>query len=209
MIFGASMYIAVPLLGLSVVALALVLERMFFYIDIRWRSRADLKDVLKRIGKESSSVLIGSLEPGDKSPELELLDFALKNPAIRHPAYYRQSLMALRDKLQNSMERHLSILNGIANVATLLGLLGTVSGMIEAFRRMNETGSSDPYVLAGGISQALITTAMGLIVAIPSVLAVYFFESIVERHFGRMDLVMNECLFISGLRYSNEKKIRS
>jgi biopolymer transport protein ExbB len=69
-----------------------------------------------------------------------------------------------------SIEKHLTLLKIIAAVAPLLGLLGTVTGMIVTFQAITIFGAGDPKAMAGGISGALVTTVLGLIVAIPTVL---------------------------------------
>jgi biopolymer transport protein ExbB len=79
------------------------------------------------------------------------------------------------------LERNLSILGTIASVAPLLGLLGTVFGMIDIFTVIMNAGTGNAGVLAGGISTALLTTAGGLSVAIPTLLFHRFFESRVNR----------------------------
>ena len=68
------------------------------------------------------------------------------------------------------LERNLSLLKLLAGVAPLLGLLGTVTGMILTFQAITLFGTGDPKLMAGGISQALITTVLGLVVAIPLLL---------------------------------------
>jgi biopolymer transport protein ExbB len=67
-----------------------------------------------------------------------------------------------------SLERYINVIGTIAGVSPLLGLLGTVSGMIKSFNIISMQGVADPASLAGGISEALITTAAGLVVAIPT-----------------------------------------
>jgi biopolymer transport protein ExbB len=77
------------------------------------------------------------------------------------------------------LEKRLVILASVANVAPLLGFFGTVSGMIKSFEALAEQGLSNPGAVAAGISEALITTAMGLLVAIPTQLLYnYFMNSI-------------------------------
>ena len=66
------------------------------------------------------------------------------------------------------LEKHVGILSTLANLATLLGLLGTVTGMIKCFNVISVEGSGNPANLAGGIAEALITTAAGLFIAIPT-----------------------------------------
>ena len=79
-------------------------------------------------------------------------------------------LMTIDDSSRAYVTRFLSVLNTVGNVSPLLGLLGTIMGMIVAFESIAASGTGDPRVVAGGISQALITTATGLIIAIPSII---------------------------------------
>jgi biopolymer transport protein ExbB len=79
------------------------------------------------------------------------------------------------------LERHLNTLGTIASVTPLLGLLGTVIGMIEVFGVIMDAGVGNPGVLAGGISEALITTAAGLSVAIPALMFHRYFDGQVNK----------------------------
>ena len=93
-----------------------------------------------------------------------------------------QAIIDAGERANNGLRRYLRILNGVATVSPLLGLLGTVVGMIRAF---NAIATSDamgrPELLASGISQALLTTAAGLTVAIPALICYMFFVSRVDR----------------------------
>ena len=77
--------------------------------------------------------------------------------------------ITLDDASKTYVTRFLPVLNTVGNVSPLLGLLGTIMGMIIAFESIAASGTGDPRVVAGGISQALITTATGLIIAIPAI----------------------------------------
>jgi biopolymer transport protein ExbB len=91
---------------------------------------------------------------------------------------------AIQESLMHEMprvERFLSTIGILAAIAPLLGLLGTVTGMIITFEMIASFGAGDPRMMAGGISQALITTAAGLIVAIPVLLAHGFLSSMADR----------------------------
>ncbi|WP_069470334.1 MotA/TolQ/ExbB proton channel family protein [Candidatus Marithrix sp. Canyon 246] len=79
------------------------------------------------------------------------------------------------------LEKHLNILGTIAEIAPLLGLLGTISGMIKMFTAIGEVGLGNPLVLSTGISEALITTAAGLIVAIPAFIFYRYFRAKVDH----------------------------
>ena len=96
---------------------------------------------------------------------------------------------SLREEIARRAGRHLDGLRAglrtldlIVTIAPLIGLLGTVLGMIEAFQALQETGArADPAVLAGGIWEALLTTAAGMAVAIPAAVALSWFDSVADR----------------------------
>ena len=90
-------------------------------------------------------------------------------------------------KVVHDLERFLNTLGTIALITPLLGLLGTVFGMIDVFSSLMIHGVGDPGVLAGGISVALITTAAGLTVAIPSVIFHRYFERLVDEYVVSME----------------------
>lgn len=99
-----------------------------------------------------------------------------------------QAVMDAGDRVTDGLRRYLRVFHAISNVAPLLGLLGTVLGMIEAFDTMAATESlGRPELLASGISVALVTTAAGLSVAIPAYLAYIYFGSKAERYLGEID----------------------
>jgi biopolymer transport protein ExbB len=87
----------------------------------------------------------------------------------------------------HDLDRFLNALGTIASIAPLLGLLGTVLGMIEVFSGIMVNGVGDPNALAGGISVALITTAAGLTVAIPSLIFYRYFERLVDEYVVDME----------------------
>ena len=85
------------------------------------------------------------------------------------------------------LERFLPTLSVFAAIAPLLGLLGTVTGMIETFQVITRFGTSDPKLMAGGISEALITTQLGLAVAMPIIIIHHFLERRVDKVVGDME----------------------
>ena len=78
------------------------------------------------------------------------------------------------------LERYLTVINFVANSVVLLGLLGTVNGMINAFEGIAEKGLGEPTIVAAGISEALITTVTGLIIAVPSLAIHQYFSARAE-----------------------------
>lgn len=87
----------------------------------------------------------------------------------------------------HDLERFLNTLGTITSITPLLGLLGTVVGMIKVFSEIMTNGVGDPGILAGGISEALITTAAGLTVAIPSLIFYRYFERLVDEYVINME----------------------
>ena len=108
----------------------------------------------------------------------------------------------MQNTMQETSEREISRLNRkleylafIASSAPMMGLLGTVTGMIEAFNKIAETeGAARPYQLAGGISEALVTTCLGLIVAIPTMFFVSFFRTRVEGYVSETETVVEKLM---------------
>jgi biopolymer transport protein ExbB len=110
----------------------------------------------------------------------------------------REALLERRAQLDlATLGRQIRSLELIANIAPLLGLLGTVLGMIEAFEVLRAAESRvDPGLLAGGISKALITTAAGLMIAIPASAAASWFEGRIERFRVEMEDVLGRALLL-------------
>ena len=87
----------------------------------------------------------------------------------------------------HELERFLNTLGTIASITPLLGLLGTVIGMIKVFNTISTAGTGDAALLAGGISEALITTAAGLVVAIPALMFYRYFRGLLDEYVVRME----------------------
>jgi biopolymer transport protein ExbB len=92
----------------------------------------------------------------------------------------KESIREVGQHVVHQLERYLNTLGTIASITPLLGLLGTVIGMIKVFAVITAEGVGDPAVLASGISEALITTAAGLSVAIPSLMFYRYFRGRVD-----------------------------
>ena len=174
-----------PIILCSVAAVAIVLERL-------WTLQSDRvipPDLADKVWKwveadQLNDKLILAIERN--SPLGKLLAIGLNN---RHKP--RAQLM---ERLEDSgrhvvqeLERFLNSLGTIAAVTPLLGLLGTVMGIIHAFNAITAHGVGDPRVLSGGIGEALITTAAGLTVAIPSLISYRFLRGKVERLVVQME----------------------
>ncbi len=103
------------------------------------------------------------------------------------------------------LSRNLRMLGVIANLTPMLGLLGTVLGMIRAFEVISKVGTGNPALVAEGISEALITTAAGLVIGIPTLAAYHFFRSRGERFLFEIETIAFELLHILTLQIAPEE----
>ena len=99
----------------------------------------------------------------------------------------KESIEEVGHQVIHELERYLNTLGTIASITPLLGLLGTVIGMIKVFAAITTQGVGNPSVLAGGISEALITTAAGLSIAIPTLIFYRFFRGRVDELVLKME----------------------
>ncbi|GIX22765.1 MAG: biopolymer transporter ExbB [Gammaproteobacteria bacterium] len=165
-IIRAGGWIMAPILACSVLALAIVLER---YWTLR-RNRVIPPKLPEQVWAWIES---GQLDEArlaalrESSPLGRVLAAGLENRA-RPRDVLKEAIEDTGRHVAHELERFIGALGTIAAVTPLLGLLGTVLGMIQVFTVITTAGVGDPGQLAGGISQALITTAAGLSVAIPS-----------------------------------------
>lgn len=177
-LFEAGGILMYPLLICSVVATAVVINRVLV-LRQRLISPPGLIDALSQEAKE------WQLEERYK----ELLSNSPLGRILRAGASRRSDGQdAVRIAMEETasveihdLERFLTTLGSIASVAPLLGLLGTVFGMIEVFTALEEEGVGDPSIFSGGIAEALLTTAFGLSVAIPSLLSHRYLQRRVDE----------------------------
>lgn len=174
----------------SIVALALILERLYQLRQSRvappnlldevigvTRTSLPTPEVVSKLAE--SSVLGGVLAAGLRS--------VMAEPRITEDAL-RQSLENAGRSAVHQTERYLNALGTIASAAPLLGLFGTIIGMIEIFGSQAPGGAANPQMLAHGISIALYNTAFGLIVAIPSLMFYRYFRGRVDSFQLNMEL---------------------
>lgn len=174
LILGGPVMIVIVILAIG--GLSLVIERTKFFLKHKMSSTALLEEHLKSIRSSSSA------------------------------QYREEAEEELRTEMQiyaSRMERGISLLNGIGNVAPVVGFFGTVLGMIEAFASIAAAATVNAKVVASGIQVALVTTAGGLSVAVPILLFYHFYLHYVQRHYADGDEFIN--ILIKDLpRLSNE-----
>tara|TARA_B100001248_G_C27393078_1_gene463632 strand:+ start:1795 stop:2394 length:600 start_codon:yes stop_codon:yes gene_type:complete len=163
-----------PLLACSVLIITISIERSWFLQNRLVLPRGLLNQIVNLINERQLS---------DKQrieiSNLSSLGFLLVN-CIKYKDLKRGNLESkIEEKaieVRYSLEKNLTMLGTIATISPLLGLLGTVVGMITAFTGLTESSGANPDLLAAGISQALITTAFGLLIAVPGLVLHKYFE---------------------------------
>ena len=184
---GIFMY---PLLFFSVLAATVAVERFIVFSKAKINVNAFLTQIRKALlvnrnvkeaikvceqnkGPVASVMKAGLLRYGQPREEIE--------KTIENAALYEL----------DRLEKRLGVLGTTANVAPMLGFLGTVAGMIKSFATLAEQGLTNPAAVAGGISEALITTATGLIIAIPSQLVYNWYTTKITRFVRDIETASN------------------
>jgi biopolymer transport protein ExbB len=171
-------WLMLPILGCSIIALAIILER-FWSLQ---KKRVAPDNLVARVWKLDNDDRLDSdavKQIRDSSPLGRILSAGLLNRSSSREVM-RESIEETGRHVAYELQHFLTTLGTIAAISPLLGLLGTVVGMIQVFAVITSVGVGDPGELANGISKALITTAAGISIAIPSIFFVRFFRRKVE-----------------------------
>ena len=162
---GPLMY---PIAICSIIGWAIFMERVFAFFKTRRQSNRLHAQVIKQLKAHEIGTALDLCESRHSALARILY------PVLKNSGRDRNNLKNIAEEVGEreavSLQRYLGLLGTIANITPLLGLLGTVLGMIEAFNVISAEGVGSPATLGGGISQALITTAAGLTVAVPMIL---------------------------------------
>ena len=175
-----------PIVGILGLAALILLERLFFLFRKRMNADAFMLKIRKLINEDRWEECRVLLESKQKKLIPKVLLTALE--------FKDQERVDMENALQEAIlgeiphiERFLSTLGMLAAIAPLLGLLGTVTGMINTFHVITYYGTSDPRMMSGGISEALVTTMLGLSVAIPIMLFHTLLNRRVEMQISKME----------------------
>ncbi len=180
-----------PILGCSVVALAITIERFFTLRRARIDTR-EFMDTMRTVLRQNRTQEAIEICDETDGPIARIM----KAGILKH----NRSKEDIREAIEDAghleiprLERYMSALATCAHIAPLLGLLGTVAGMIKAFAQIQTLqGQVNPSDLAEGISNALVTTAAGLTVAIPTLVVYNYFISRVENMILEMEISSSE-----------------
>ncbi|MFC0708383.1 MotA/TolQ/ExbB proton channel family protein [Azorhizophilus paspali] len=179
-------WMMLPIVLCSVVALAIIIERLWSLRPSRVTPPNLLGQVWRWIqDKQLNGDKLKELRAG--SPLGQILAAGLANSKHGREVM-KECIEEAAARVIHDLERYLNALGTIAGIAPLLGLLGTVLGMIEIFSSFMESGMANASQLAGGISTALITTAAGLFVAIPAL----FFHRYLQRRVDELVVGMEQ-----------------
>ena len=184
---GPDMWI---LLALSVIVVAIVIERLVFFAS----QHGDTKGLLRQIGaKIAADDLDGAIKICQQNKGMlpRILEFGLRRGEKNRADITDALSIALMEHL-NALERNLGIIGTVAVIAPFVGLAGTVLGIIRAFQDIALKGNSTPAVVAAGVSEALITTFAGLVVAIFAVIFFNYFKSRIKAYNQEMIVAANQ-----------------
>ncbi len=185
--------IMVPILLLSVWMWTLIAERLFFF------RQAEKKELSIAQAIDCLRYQMPPEENRTKTPGARLVaDFLRQRTGLRiiDQSILENSLNRERPRLHRS----LNVIAVLAAIAPLLGLLGTVSGMISTFNVISIFGTGNAKAMAGGISEAMITTQSGLLVAIPG----FFLGTILKRRAQRLEVRLHEMVLILNRQMKND-----
>ena len=172
-------WVMLPIIACSVMALAIIGERLWSL----QRNRVIPNHLVAQVwhlarNRQLDAVRISTLQTS--SPLGRLLAAGLLNMHLSREIM-KESIEETGRHVVHDLERYLNTLGTIASVSPLLGLLGSVTGLMSVFHAMTTYGASNPQALAGGISEIMIATAAGLAVAIPSLIFYRYFQGRVDE----------------------------
>jgi biopolymer transport protein ExbB len=186
-------WVMCPLLAFSVVALGVILERALYFFVTRQR----LNVFLENLGPEQS--LREKLSALRGRGYLSQMAAVWMESAEDSPDAAAEKIFVAGSEIIRSGEKRLAVLASVASLSPLCGLFGTVLGMIEVFRKLESIGGrADVSLLSGGIWVALLTTAFGLLVAIPTLIAHHYFTGIVTGRSEDLQFLVSRLNVLSG-----------
>ena len=180
-----------PLLACSVLAVALIVERVMVYWSLNVAYRPLLEDLESRVGDGSLDVLVDSLQKSPRPLHRVVLAY-LGHRSAEKP--FRDQVV-LREASQQvaRYDRRLNWLGILTHATPLLGLLGTVAGLVDAFHQIEiKGGQVQPGDLASGIWSALLTTVCGLTIALPCLAAYHLLQSVAGKAALQMQWVTSQ-----------------
>ncbi len=172
--------LVIPIAIVGIIALVLIIERIIFLGKVRQNTDKMMTEVTRQVQQGHFEKALAIARPYEKRPTGGVLMAGLLH--ADQPGEILENCISEAILRQTPrLERFLNALKVLAAVSTLLGLLGTVTGMINTFQVITVHGTGDPRLMAGGISEAMVTTQVGLAVAIPVMMMAAFLSGRARR----------------------------
>jgi biopolymer transport protein ExbB len=175
-----------PIFAVGAAALLLALERFFFLFRIRSNSDKIMRDIHTFIEQDNWDGARQYCNKNKRFPTCNVMGAVFEHLGVTREVLENAIQEAILRQIPR-LERFVATLAILAAIAPLLGLLGTVTGMINTFQIITLFGTGDPKMMSGGISEALVTTQLGLAVAIPIMLMHHFLERRVDKILGEIE----------------------
>ena len=183
-LFGGE-WVLFILLGLSIWSVAIIWDRFFLFKKKR-NDGEQLEEKVPALLAKGQIKEVQKLLENTQSPAGSILRAGIEN-LTAGPASLAQILESQRIQEKMLMEKNLLVLGTLGNNAPFIGLFGTVLGIIKAFNDLAVAGTSGPTVVMAGVSEALVATAVGLLIAIPCVATYNYFQNTVKLLLAHAD----------------------
>jgi biopolymer transport protein ExbB len=204
-IFEKGGFLMYPIFICSLVAVTIFFERMFYLKSVKTKSNRFVLRVKNLVKKGSIELAISACRKSPTPISKIMLAGLMK---------FGQGRDEMKEAIEDSasqeipvLERNLSTLSTIGNITPLLGLLGTVFGMVKAFNVIAVMGVGKPEALAGGISEALLTTAFGLSIAIPTIVVYNYLSHRVDKLIREMEVNCVDLVDLLTYQEANHSKV--
>jgi biopolymer transport protein ExbB len=205
---GPVMY---PLLACSIIALAVVIDRAIFWLKLGLQRKPSLVDEILELSRQGDWESIRIKTTNTKDYIIKILVSGILH---REFSMIKAMEAAAADEIKH-MRRFMGVLDTMITVAPLLGIFGTVLGIITSFEVLGSAGIEHPQAVTGGIAQALITTAAGLGIAILSVFPYNYFSSrvenasvLIEKYATSLEIVFEKLIQKGSQNQADNKKER-
>lgn len=202
-LFAAGGIVMYPLLAFSIAAIALIIERCLFWYKINRRQRRVIRDILAAYRNDSELVLSKLRQNGD----LPIVRIFLEALELDYapPQAFRLALEGATQAELPLLQRFNTVFSTIITGAPLLGLLGTVLGLIRTFANLDIGNTSGVGQVTGGISEALISTASGMVVALITLLFYGAFRGLYKRQLALIHEYGNQLEVLHLCRYEERQ----
>jgi biopolymer transport protein ExbB len=205
--FAAGGIVMWPLLGFSILAIALVIERSLFWFRINRRQRPVMQDIL-RTYRQAPVDVYPKLRQNVNLPTARIFLEALELEGAKPSQFHLALLSAMQAELPH-LRRFNTVFATIVTLSPLLGLLGTVLGLIASFGALQLGDiSSNAAVVTGGISEALVSTAAGLVVAIGTLLFANFFKGLYKRQVALIQEYSGQLEILYETHYDRKSQLK-